>query len=232
MTDTGDNVHETALILMFKAPARSKKRLQADLGPVGIEVAERLLDCALEDLDGWPGAAFCAAASTADAQWLRQTRRSPYPILMQDDGNLGERIGSINADLAARGHELQLFVGIDCPTIDQSYLAAAANALAKAQIVVGPATDGGAVLLGTRVGWPNLRSLPWSEPGLCAALFELCRKEGLSVSMLPRLRDVDVAADLIASKDDTAADDRPNRLALRRLIDRCLQPTVEHGTVG
>src|SRR5690348_2901054 len=54
------------VVLMMKSPTRSKRRLVEHLGARrATEIAERLLDCAREDLTAWPGPT-CVAPSTAD----------------------------------------------------------------------------------------------------------------------------------------------------------------------
>ena len=54
------------------------------------------------------------------------------------------------ADALARAHAA-LLIGTDCPTLGVAGLAAAAAALDHADVVLGPAEDGGFVLVGARV---------------------------------------------------------------------------------
>lgn len=204
----------TCLVLMFKAPMRSKRRLQADLGAPVFTVAEHLLACAVEDLAGWRGPVCFAAASRADAAWIRRHFDVGGEILEQCDGNLGERIGFVNARLLALGHRRQIFIGSDCPAMGADYLAAADRALAEHDVVLGPARDGGVVLMAAAGPWPALGALPWSTGRLMRALLEQCEESGRRVALLDPLADVDSAADLGVLAPTLAADGRPARRAL------------------
>jgi glycosyltransferase A (GT-A) superfamily protein (DUF2064 family) len=213
---------------MFKAPSRAKARLRSVLGPAGTAAAACLLDCALEDLADRPGPIFYAAAEPADLEWLLQSETLPGNGLLQGTGNLGERIETVCAAVSAFGHARQILIGSDCPAIHRAYLEQAAAALADSDMVIGPAADGGAVLLATGSGWPALDALPWSEAGLRRALSDLCRSDGKSVTELAGLRDIDLAADMLPSLAELAGDDRPARVALRRFIEQCPGLPADH----
>lgn len=210
------------LVLMFKAPERSKQRLAARIGPLAADLAERLCGCALEDLDGWPGPLCLAAASRDDVDWLvscpahRSAGRTVDHVVVQADGNLGERLNHINERLAEAGYTNQIFIGIDCPELDGAYLAAAAHALEDYDAALGPARDGGVVLMAARRLWPPLEALDWSGPNLARELAALCRAQGWRVGELPTRSDVDTLEDLAPLERALRADGRPAR---RRLVD-------------
>jgi glycosyltransferase A (GT-A) superfamily protein (DUF2064 family) len=198
------------VVLMMKSPARSKSRLAAHIGaPRAAQAAARLLDCAREDLAAWPGVT-CAAPSTAE-------ERSDAPpadaVVVQPRGNLGERIAHVNDRLLALGFERQLFIGSDCPSLDGPYLERAAAALAHHDAVLGPAGDGGVVLMGVRGRWPPLAGLPWSTSALFESLRAACAAAG-ACAILGALNDVDTLDDLVALRAELGADPRPARRAL------------------
>lgn len=199
------------LVLMLKAPWRSKRRL----GEIGTEAAERLFACAAEDLAGWPGPTCFAPASRDDARWLVE-RVGPAALVVEQRGaNLGERIEHVGARLRASGHERQLFIGIDCPELGPGTLGAAASRLETADAVLGPARDGGVVLMGTRRRWPALSALPWSTNALGDELGKALERSGFSVAVLDTFDDVDCEADLAALAPRLTDDTRPARRALR-----------------
>lgn len=198
------------VVLMMKSPARSKSRLAARIGAArAAQAAERLLDCAREDLAAWPGPT-CAAPSAADE---RDAAPAADAVVVQHGGNLGERIAHVNDELLRLGFERQLFIGIDCPRLDVRYLERAAAALASHGAVLGPAGDGGVVLMGVWGRWPPLAGLPWSTSALCESLRAACAAQGSCASLAP-LDDVDTLADLVALRGELAADPRPARRAL------------------
>src|SRR5438876_1000108 len=77
-----------------------------------------------------------------------------------------------------------LFIGSDAPSLTVSDLLAAQTALDASDVVLVPARDGGVTLMGSRLPWPDLSSLPWSEPTLARALEECCRDHARSVTRL------------------------------------------------
>jgi uncharacterized protein len=206
---------ETCLVLMLKAPGRSKRRLASEIGhKAAVEAAACLAACALEDLAEWPGAVCVAPAAESDLEWLRGQVPAAQPVVMQRAGNLGERISHVSRELHGRGVRRQLFIGIDCPELDQAYLQSAAASLEESDAVLGPADDGGVVLMGTRRPWPDLAALPWSTDALHAALRALCEAHGFTVAALEPRTDIDTWADLAGLEGRLGSDRRPARQTL------------------
>lgn len=209
------------LVLMLKAPQRSKTRLAAQIGPSAGRAAELLLACALEDAEAWPGPVCYAPASAADAAWLSGAHGPQPLVVVQRGDNLGRRLNHVNEALRALRIERQLFIGTDCPELDLQYLLAAEHGLADRDAVIGPARDGGAVLIGARRALPDLAALPWSTGNLGAALVALVEKERWTTAGLTALTDVDEAADLLGAAAALAADRRAARRALCAWVRAC-----------
>lgn len=69
---------------------------------------------------------------------------------LQQGVDLGERMGNAVNEALKRGDAV-VIVGSDCPKLDGDYVAAALQSLYEgAEVVLGPATDGGYVLIGMR----------------------------------------------------------------------------------
>jgi glycosyltransferase A (GT-A) superfamily protein (DUF2064 family) len=203
------------VVLMMKSAARSKRRLAEHLGTERATLAaQRLLDCACEDLEAWPGPK-CAAPSAADE---RLDAPPADALVIQPGGNLGARINHVNEELIGLGFERQLYIGIDCPSLDVSYLEHAAAALGDHDTVLGPAADGGVVLMGVRGRWPPLADLPWSTNALFESLRAACALAGSSAATLPRRNDIDTLEDLVALRTELRGDPRPARRALVRWL--------------
>src|SRR5690606_16475918 len=100
------------------------------------------------------------------------------------------RIEHVDRELRRHGVSRPVFIGTDCVELDGDYLRQAAGALDAHDVVLGPARDGGVVLMGARTPWPGLGDLPWSTPALGAALHERCRSAGLSMALLAERGDV------------------------------------------
>lgn len=117
----------------------------------------------------------------------------PY---LQSGSNLGERMyGALQHGLR-RGSAVVL-VGSDCPGLSERYLAEAFAALESADVVLGPAEDGGFVLIGCRrVSEGMLSDVSWGGDGVLKQTRVKLDNSGLSVALLPELYDVDTPADL------------------------------------
>ncbi len=181
----------TTLLVMAKqpVPGRVKTRL---VPPCTHEQAAALAEAALADtlhtvltvparrrvlvLDGRPG------------PWLPPG----FDIVPQCDGPLDERLAGAFA--AVRGPAL--LIGMDTPQVTPNLLSVNWHA---ADAVFGPAADGGFWALGLRVPDPVLlRGVPMSTASTGAIQRSRLLAAGLRVADLPRLRDVDTAADALA----------------------------------
>jgi len=214
-------------VLFFKAPARAKQRLAARLGADAEVGASHLLACALEDTADWPGPVVLAPASAADAQWLATQHLSSHEIMVQSSGSLGQRINDIDIRLRTRGIERVLFIGADCPALDVEYLLRAEAALDAADAVLGPARDGGVVLMGSRRPWPPIGDLAWSTPRLRADLLGRLAERDFSVTLLDTLADVDCLEDIAAAAADLIDDSRPARRVLLGWLQSVAGRSVE-----
>ena len=206
--------HRVCLVLMFKAPIRSKRRLVDDLGSLASKAAEHLWGCAHEDLNSWSGPVCFAPATQQDRQWLESKLGSKQCIVVQQGGNLGERINYVNKTLYEAGIETQIFIGIDCPELDAAYFKQALQSLEHHDAVFGPAMDGGVVLMAARHCWPELADLDWGGEELGPELVTRCRQHGWHTASLPCLSDVDTLDDLVALPQRLGSDRRPARRAL------------------
>lgn len=98
-----------------------------------------------------------------------------------------------------------IVVGTDCPSLTAETVEQAFDALERAEVVIGPALDGGYYL----IGMSSLQSslfidVPWSSADTRAITLERARAAGLRVSLLPVLRDIDTANDWRAWRADQA----------------------------
>ena len=212
----------TTLVLFCRrpAPGHGKQRLARHLGTTAaLDIAEALLECALEDARAWPGPWILCPSRPEDAPWATRLAGATGSVLAQGGGNLGERLNAVDAQLRERGHSRVLFIGSDAPSLRTQILGAAAQALAHADVVLAPAADGGVILMGSRLPWPPLAALPWSEPTLGAMLQRHCRDSGFTVTEVEGSYDVDEPADIDTA---IAALSRDERSARRRLRERLL----------
>lgn len=118
-------------------------------------------------------------------------------IHRQQGGDLGRRMFAA-AEQGLVDHEFVILLGADCPSVDSAYLAAAAERLqAGDEAVLGPADDGGYVLLGLRrVDRALFSDMPWGGGEVLPRTRERLTRCGFRWSELAPRWDVDRPEDL------------------------------------
>jgi rSAM/selenodomain-associated transferase 1 len=115
----------------------------------------------------------------------------------QQGEDLGERLRQAFADAFADGCNRVAVIGTDCPQVDKAVLQHAFEALDQAELVVGPATDGGYYLLGLQRLVPQLfEDIAWGTERVLAQTLKAARSCALRTTQLERLADVDRPEDL------------------------------------
>ena len=138
--------------------------------------------------------------------WVSSRPDARFFQYLNPDGRIfqqrGEDIGARMAyaaeqTLVAGDWDRLLLMGSDCPALDADYLHAALQALEEgADVVIGPAEDGGYVLMGLRQPRPELfRDIPWGGDRVLARTLQRAAALGLRLAVLPLLWDVDRPAD-------------------------------------
>ncbi len=107
--------------------------------------------------------------------------------------DLGHRMLTAFQEQFRAGAGRVVIIGSDCLTLTAGHLNRAFAALDTADVVIGPATDGGYYLLGMKQVHPALfaDTLPWSQPDLRARTEAIIRQNGLTLSLLDELTDID-----------------------------------------
>lgn len=146
--------------------------------------------------ESWPVVVHFAPADAKDEMraWL-----GPRPAYRpQPEGDLGERMfAAAQADFAS-GSQRVVLVGADCPAIQREDFETVAKRLrSDADIVFGPATDGGYYLVGMNRLVPEIfAAVPWSSPETLSISLRRCRSLGLRAALLELKEDVDDEAGL------------------------------------
>ncbi|MEW2918903.1 TIGR04282 family arsenosugar biosynthesis glycosyltransferase [Ruegeria sp. ANG10] len=188
---------QRTLVIMVKEPhpGRVKTRLGRDIGMVGaawwFRHQTRSLIRRLRD-PRWQ----IVLAVSPDREgltsriWPVDLARAP-----QAGGDLGRRMGRM---LRGMPKGAVCLIGADIPGITRGHIARAFKALGSAQMVFGPAPDGGYWLVGAQrygaLPTTLFRDVRWStEHALADTLASI---PGTRVAFLDHLRDVDTVADL------------------------------------
>lgn len=191
---------DECLVVLAKAPQPgfSKTRLAATFGDAGAaELSQAFLDDTLELAAASRRPAVIAFTPVAARATF--TDRVPFAVLVaQPEGDLGERIRA-GLDCALRDSRAAVLIGSDTPHLPPGVLDDAFESLAEADVVVGPACDGGFYLLGLAtesVAGGLFDGIEWSTASVCQQLLHNVRKLGLAVRLLDEQMDIDDAESL------------------------------------
>lgn len=191
------------LILFAKAPRPGfvKSRLARDLGPAAAcDAYRQMVATLLGNLAPLANVELRFApddAATEISPWLRPGWTS-HP---QGDGDLGRRLIRAFEQALARSPEPVIVIGSDCPDVLAADIEAAGQALSdgSADVVLGPARDGGYWLVGARAVYPTLfERIAWSTETVLRQTVEAARAARLRVTLLRELEDIDTAAEWTA----------------------------------
>lgn len=186
------------LVCVFAKPPRpgqAKTRLAAGVGEVrAAELAQAFLR------DTWATASQLtwarAVVATTDGAPHELGLPGHPAVWLQGEGDLGQRLERVLRRALGEA-DFALAIGADTPGLPERLLAQAAEALARADAVLGPTDDGGFYLLGLRTCPPALLDgLPWSVPTTFAATHARLEERGLTVRTLEPWFDVDRLEDL------------------------------------
>jgi hypothetical protein len=132
-----------------------------------------------------------------DHPWLHElAAQQGVPLAVQQGAELGERMQHALHDGLQR-YKKVILVGSDCPGMDADYLTAAIAALDATPAVIGPAHDGGYVLIGTTTpDIPVFKGMPWGSDSVLQQTCERLTAQGVRYTRLAPKHDIDRPADL------------------------------------
>jgi rSAM/selenodomain-associated transferase 1 len=186
---------ENALVVFVKhpRPRAVKTRLAAAIGPEAAAelyraLAEHVLEATTPSGEYERLVFFDPPGALEEMRaWLPGVR-----LLAQSDGDLGARMSDAFARAFARGARRVAIVGTDAPGVSRETVTEALAALDTADLVIGPAEDGGYYLVALRTPRPELfAGMAWSTPSVREETLARAAVAGLSVRELPRLHDID-----------------------------------------
>ncbi len=126
-------------------------------------------------------------------------QRYQLALEFQRGKNLGDRMSNA-VNKVLQQHEFTVIVGADCPAISVAYLEQAVSSVAikstDKRVVIGPAEDGGYVLIGLRHSEHRLFSgIDWGSDRVWRQTKTIASQMNWSIDELPTLWDVDRFAD-------------------------------------
>lgn len=137
---------------------------------------------------------------SATAAWLRPNSREDLIAQITYSNSLGDRLMNAVKHSFEQPYPAQKVVvtGTDSPDITTHLLQQAFQKLDHADVVIGPAFDGGYYLLGMKMLLPALfQGIQWSTKSVCADTIQKASDLQLTVEKLQPLNDIDELEDLL-----------------------------------
>lgn len=185
----------------YPDPGTTKTRMIPALGPEGAARLQRDMTAHTlaiarrwsRDADGEIVVRFSGGTPAL----MRDMFGDDLVYLPQGEGDLGERLKRAIKSEADRDAQAIVAIGCDCPFLDKAILNQAFAALHSHDVTIGPASDGGYYLIGTRHPQPSLfENISWGSEYVLAQTLDAARVLGLELAQLVTLSDVDTPQDL------------------------------------
>jgi len=187
------------LFTRYPVPGRTKTRLIPALGPecaaeLHRRLTEHVLGRAVSPAGAWEvEVRFQGGNRRKMASWLGEG----FIYRPQGPGDLGRRMLRAFRGAFREGAEMAALVGSDLPGLGGRIVEKAFCLLRRADLVLGPALDGGYYLVGMKAPCPGLfEGIPWGTGRVLEETLARAGRLGLPVELLEPLADVDRPEDL------------------------------------
>lgn len=197
---TGRRLRSLLVFARLPRAGRVKTRLVPALGTDGAtRLYRHLLEQTLATAVRLPDTAlqfWCDPAGDTPEACGEMAGRFGMTPHIQAGQDLGSRMHHA-LETAFERSDAAVLIGSDCPELDSDYLARAFDSLAGHDVVIGPAHDGGYMLIGMKRAQPRLFDpLPWGTPDVLDRTRKRLGETGCRWAELPTLRDIDQPEDL------------------------------------
>ncbi len=196
---------DTALVVMARYPkaGKTKTRLARAIGDAAaadlyrnflVDLAQRFADAEYKLLWTYTPAEVDYIAFLASLAPSLVRSMECFP---QQGDSLGARLLYAFQWTYERRFQRTIVIGSDSPHISREIIADAQKALDEADVVLGPADDGGYYLIAMREPYDVFSGIPMSTSVVRRMTIELAARRGLKVRLLRPLFDIDELPDLL-----------------------------------
>lgn len=232
---------DTALVIVARhsQPGTTKTRLARALGN---EETAQLYRAFLADL-----AQKFADLPEYDLHWVYTPAEVDYAEFMavlapplvrhmrffpQKGKGLGERLYNAFRWTYEHGYKHTVLIGSDSPHISRETVAGARDALNHADVVLGPAEDGGYYLIAMQRPHDVFRDIPMSTSAVLRMTIDLAQRQGLEVNIQETLFDIDELPDLarlaqLLRSDASLAPATATCIATMKELNCCIEKRIE-----
>lgn len=186
-----------AIFAKYPSPGGVKSRLAEKSSPQWAADIARVFLCDLlgrfQDLEARRLVLFSPEERARSFQTLVGEH---YQLVPQGPGDLGHRLAKFLQAEFSTGVNRIVLLGMDSPTLPRLFVEQAFDLLESADVVLGPATDGGYYLIGCNAYYPRLfQQIDWGGERVLFATVERIRETNLNLALLPPWYDVDTLED-------------------------------------
>ncbi|MBV9079737.1 MAG: TIGR04282 family arsenosugar biosynthesis glycosyltransferase [Elusimicrobia bacterium] len=200
---TNASTQKRALIVFAKAPMPGEVKTRL-IPHLTAEEAAGLYRCFVIDLlsrfsqKSAPSkliVAYQPNSKAADLSWVGLKQQPDF--FKQEGRSLGERLIHAFGTAFGRGCREVVIIGSDSPDLPGSYIEQAFSALADADVVLGPALDGGYYLIGlSRPCMKLFDDVAWSTDQVFERTAQNAQALGYRLRVLPSHYDIDTIEDV------------------------------------
>ena len=195
---TGSSVSQR-LLVFAKAPVAGqvKTRLQPRFTPQqSVAIHRRLVEHCLATVSNLADTSIELWVGSGHPWWAELAAVYPVQLHYQRGMDLGERMATAFQQALPVADKV-LVMGTDCPFINGEYLQQAFQQLEDNQLVIGPAEDGGYVLIGLKQPQPPLfQQISWGSDQVLQQTLHQAARCQLSCAALATLMDIDRPEDV------------------------------------
>jgi uncharacterized protein len=198
------------LFAKWPAPGTTKTRLTLANPQTGAQIARAFLLDTMARLVRVHAQRVLVFAPDGAHDDFATVAGDQFSLESQGPGDLGQRLARFINRQLERGAAV-VVVGADSPTLPIDYIARAYAALASADVVIGPAADGGYYLLGC--AWklpPVFEDIAWGTDQVFEQTVSRLKAPEWRVTILPPWYDVDTPEDWTSLYEHVAAIRRAN----------------------
>ncbi|MCA9564658.1 MAG: TIGR04282 family arsenosugar biosynthesis glycosyltransferase [Myxococcales bacterium] len=189
---------DSTLVMFSKAPVAGtvKTRLAQRIGPDAAALLQRafLRDAVTRFVGVASRNVLCCAPDTDHPEFEAAIERG-WELRPQVSGDLGARMAAEIDRYTSFGPTV--IVSSDTPSLPAALIEQAFESLARFDVVIGPAADGGYYLIGARRGdLPIFSEMVWGDEHVFSTTMERLVADGLECRVLPLWYDVDTLESL------------------------------------
>jgi uncharacterized protein len=188
----------------YPETGKVKTRLARDIGPDNAAAAcKRLAEHVLKMTAPTDASYRRIVFYTPETMRVQFENWLPGEIVSGQRGrDVGERMQNALQEMFARGAGKAIVVGSDIPGLHREIVTRAFRQLDDADVVIGPAVDGGYYLIGMRSLQPEIfRNIAWGTGEVFSETVAVIETLGLRYHLSETLFDVDILEDYIRAEE-------------------------------